>query len=227
MALAPTSSRGVALADANTWTGNQTAPAWIASGLTGATAASRYVGATASAAPASGTFAVGDFVIDQTGKVFVCTSAGTPGTWTQVGAGGVTVIDYTQFTSSVDIASTSEGSPTTIVTAGAHTFDGATLACIEFYAPGFTTNAVAGSGFFLDLYQDGTSLGRMCIIQNPSAGSGLTTPLFARRYLTPASGSRTYKIGGWSFSAADPVVNAGAGGTTATLPGYIRITSGS
>lgn len=50
-------------------------------GLTGATAASRYVGSTTSGAPTSGTFAVGDFVIDQTGKVWVCISAGTPGTW--------------------------------------------------------------------------------------------------------------------------------------------------
>ncbi len=51
-------------------------------GLTGATAATRYVGATTSGAPASGTFAVGDFVVDQSGQVFVCTVAGTPGTWT-------------------------------------------------------------------------------------------------------------------------------------------------
>lgn len=50
-------------------------------GLTGATAASRYVGATASGAPASGTFAVGDFVIDQTGTIWICTVAGSPGTW--------------------------------------------------------------------------------------------------------------------------------------------------
>lgn len=56
-------------------------------GLTGATAATRYVGATASGAPASGTFAVGDFAIDQTGSVYICTVAGTPGTWVQVGAG--------------------------------------------------------------------------------------------------------------------------------------------
>lgn len=57
-------------------------------GLTGATQATRYVGATASGAPASGTFAVGDFVIDRTGKVFICTGAGTPGTW--VSASGTT-----------------------------------------------------------------------------------------------------------------------------------------
>lgn len=56
--------------------------------LTGATAATRYVGGTASGAPTTGTFAVGDFAIDQTGKVWVCTTAGTPGTWTQVGGGG-------------------------------------------------------------------------------------------------------------------------------------------
>lgn len=57
-------------------------------GLTGATAASRYVGATASGAPATGTFAVGDFVIDQTGKIHVCTTAGSPGTWTAIGGSG-------------------------------------------------------------------------------------------------------------------------------------------
>src|SRR5208283_497039 len=59
----------------------------VASALTGATAATRYVGGTASGAPASGTFAVGDYVVDQTGKMWVCTVAGSPGTWTQVGAG--------------------------------------------------------------------------------------------------------------------------------------------
>jgi hypothetical protein len=52
-----------------------------ATGLTGATAASRYVGATTSGAPTSGTFAKGDFVIDQTGIVWICTVAGGPGTW--------------------------------------------------------------------------------------------------------------------------------------------------
>ena len=51
------------------------------SGLTGATGASRYVGATSSGSPTSGTFATGDFVIDQTGIIWICTASGTPGTW--------------------------------------------------------------------------------------------------------------------------------------------------
>jgi len=61
-----------------------------ATGLPGATAASRHAGATASGAPASGTFAVGDFIVDQTGSVWICTSGGTPGTWTQAGGGSPT-----------------------------------------------------------------------------------------------------------------------------------------
>ena len=55
-------------------------------GLTGATAASRYAGATTSGAPASGTFITGDWVIDQTGKIWICTTGGTPGTWAQAGS---------------------------------------------------------------------------------------------------------------------------------------------
>jgi hypothetical protein len=71
---------------ANSVGGNFTGVILIASGNTGATSASRYAGATATVAPASGTYAVGDFVIAQNGNVFVCTGAGTPGTWTQVGS---------------------------------------------------------------------------------------------------------------------------------------------
>jgi len=73
---------------ANTFTGNQTAPAFISAGLTGATAASRYAGGTVSGAPASGAFLVGDWVIDQSGKIWVCTVAGSPGTWTNINTGG-------------------------------------------------------------------------------------------------------------------------------------------
>lgn len=54
-------------------------------GLAGSTAASRYVGATTSGAPGSGTYNTGDFVIDRTGLVWVCTAGGSPGTWVQAG----------------------------------------------------------------------------------------------------------------------------------------------
>ena len=75
-----------------TMTGQLVAIDISVSGLTGATAPSRYVGGTTSGAPTTGTFAVGDFVIDQTGKVWVCTIAGTPGTWTIVGPAAASTV---------------------------------------------------------------------------------------------------------------------------------------
>ena len=64
-----------------TYSGEISATDFKATGLTGATTATRYVGGTVNGAPASGTFAVGDFIIDQTATIWVCTTAGTPGTW--------------------------------------------------------------------------------------------------------------------------------------------------
>ena len=81
--------------------GSVTSPAVSISGLTGATAASRYVGATASGAPASGTFLVGDFTIDQTGAIHVCSTAGTVGSgavFTRVGGTAITAVTFAEST---------------------------------------------------------------------------------------------------------------------------------
>lgn len=57
----------------------------VGAGQTGATAATRFVGATTSGAPVTGTFVAGDFVLDKTGLVWICTASGSPGTWKVVG----------------------------------------------------------------------------------------------------------------------------------------------
>jgi len=68
-----------------TFTGEVVVPDLKITGLTGATASSsRLVGTTTSGPPVSGTFAVGDMVIDQTATIWFCTTAGTPGTWVNV-----------------------------------------------------------------------------------------------------------------------------------------------
>ena len=79
------------------------------SGLTGATAPARFVGGTTSGAPITGTFEVGDFVIDQTGKVIICTVAGSPGTWGAV-AGGADLVQVASGAGSVRIPGL-KGSP--------------------------------------------------------------------------------------------------------------------
>ena len=57
----------------------------IQAALTGSTAASGYVGGTATGSPASGAHLVGDFSVDQTGTIWICTVAGTPGTFVHLG----------------------------------------------------------------------------------------------------------------------------------------------
>ena len=75
----------------------------LASGLAGAAAASRYAGATASGAPASGAFLLGDWTIDQTGAIHVCSVAGTVGSgavFTRVGGVAVTAVTFAESTAS-------------------------------------------------------------------------------------------------------------------------------
>src|SRR5579859_161223 len=77
------SSGGASITGAINSTSTVTGTAHVASGFTGATASSRYVGATTTGHPTTGTFAVGDWVVTQDGFVWICITAGTPGTWQQ------------------------------------------------------------------------------------------------------------------------------------------------
>jgi hypothetical protein len=67
------------------WNSEHLVDAFAPTGLTGAVAPARFVGGTTSGAPVTGTFAVGDYVIAQNAKIWVCTVAGSPGTWVAVG----------------------------------------------------------------------------------------------------------------------------------------------
>ena len=59
------------------------APTITSSGQVGSTQRCRLVGSTSSGAPTVGTYQIGDFVIDQTGTVWICTNSGSPGIWVQ------------------------------------------------------------------------------------------------------------------------------------------------
>jgi hypothetical protein len=64
----------------------QSTPSSITFGGPAAVANSRFCGIlSASGAPATGSWNLWDFGYDETGKAFLCTVAGSPGTWVQVG----------------------------------------------------------------------------------------------------------------------------------------------
>lgn len=63
------------------------APSVAVTGLTGAVNSSQYAGAVNGTPPTTGTFSVGDFVVDRTiGGIWVCVTAGSPGTWRPTGS---------------------------------------------------------------------------------------------------------------------------------------------
>lgn len=75
-----------------TFSADVTASTIASSGLVGSTIPSRYVGGTTGSAPVSGTYLVGDWIVGvNTGggnpTIYICTVAGTPGTWVSTTTG--------------------------------------------------------------------------------------------------------------------------------------------
>lgn len=71
----------------DTSTGEQVAPDFKATGKTGATATPQLLaGGTTSGAPTTGAHVKGELVTDDTGVLWFCTVAGTPGTWVSTGS---------------------------------------------------------------------------------------------------------------------------------------------
>jgi len=187
-------------------------------GLTGATAASRYAGATTSGAPVSGTFALGDYVVDQTGTFWVCTVAGTPGTWIgssaavvpasgdATGATDVAVLNAAILTASGNGGGVVKGSP------GGFFYLNAPIALhskVTLDMTGCTITEVAGSNCNMTLNAAATAVATSTGTVT-SGGSVITTALAA------------------SASIGQSIIVAGAGGGgNSPLVGLISAVNGS
>lgn len=146
----------------------------------------------------------------------------------EAGTGGE--LDYVQITSSVNIASTSQASPTTIVTGSNLTVDGSTVIIVQFQALGMSSPSNAQNDFcILNLHvstNNGSSysdIGQIGAVQTPAAGITLA-PMHCERRLTPAAGTAKYRIVAWAnTTVGTPVVLAGAGGASTATPAFIRV----
>lgn len=114
-----------------TFSGEITGTDFKATGLTGATAASRYVGGTTSGAPTSGTFLVGDFVVDQTATIWVCIVAGTPGTWSPTESQNVRSTGSSTTAAAGEIIIATGGSSGVLITLPTSAVGGATFGIVN------------------------------------------------------------------------------------------------
>lgn len=129
---------------------------------------------------------------------------------------------YTQITAPVTVTSSTEGTPTTVIAAAPITFDGAAV-MVEFFAPFASAAAATGAQLLINLFEGATNLGRITSIQNELIGGTTQIGLQGRLRFTPTVGAHTYTITGWQ-GGGNATVGAGAGGTAAYSPSFVRFT---
>lgn len=167
--------------------------------------------------------AVGGVVVGGTGasgKVPVASSA-SAGTWAFPPG---FEISYTQITSNVNIASTTEATGTTIISPGAVTFDG-TLVMVEFSGIISVDTALGGDATIVSLFEGATQITRLAQFISVSTTTQQSVTVNGRFRFTPTAASHTYTVTAFSTSATGtPKINAGSGSTGGNPPAFIRFT---
>ena len=178
-------------------------PYLTATGVGNATTATRYVGGTANGAPTSGTFSVGDFIIDQTGTIWVCTTAGTPGTWTTTISSHLSLRSASATVGRNEITLFSGSTASQTLTAPSNPIDGSNWTVINKSSVAITLS------FTPSMIALGSSSG-VTTFSVPVNGSYSFVNYNGSQWYMIASNSATQLIG------TLPVANGGTGVTTST-----------
>lgn len=163
-------------------------PFWAVSGITGALQPSRYIGAVGTGTPGSGTFAVGDFGVVQTGGIIVCTVAGSPGTWVSMLPRAATgLLKSVLTTGGPGITATS--APGTQITGATATVNvNASRSLLIRYTGTFGASILANSALILT--KAGTAMTNVLVDQQVAAGGFANVVI--ETIDVPAAGSVTY-----------------------------------
>lgn len=212
-------SATAAISTSKLGTGEYVGSDFKASGLTGATATSRYVGATTSGAPTTGTFVLGDYVVDQTGTFWICTTAGSPGTWTRAGGTTYTLPDATTSATGgveIDVAPAS-GHPVALTAAG--------------LTPSTATGApTTGTWVVGELHVDSSHALFVCTVAGTPGTwvqvSGGTTTTIAASGQAALSGAVTLAAGtNVTLTESGQTITIAANGTGGTAVPYAPLTN--
>lgn len=132
---------------------------------------------------------------------------------------------YDQIAATVNVLSTTEATGTVIIACGTHLFDGAPVIA-EFYSPAVALpTAAAGNFVIVCLFEGATELFRMVELYTPAVTAQELKTGYGRVRFTPTSGPHLYSVTAFAASATGtPSVGAGAGGTSALSPTFVRFT---
>lgn len=154
------------------------------------------------------------------GKVLTAASAQSLGVAYQFPPGYE--LNYTQITSNVNVASTTESSGTTIISPGAITFDGAPV-IVEFFCL-FQSGTTANNVFHACLFEGATQITRFgATLLSPAAQQVI--PFYGCYRFTPSAASHTYTVTAFvNSTTGTPAVLGSAAGTASGPPAFVRFT---
>lgn len=139
------------------------------------------------------------------------------------GGGGGGEVAYGQITTFTAITDTSESTGTALITAGPATYSGSAVVA-EFFCPYLQGPSSFGDTATITLFEGSTELGRLVLTACYVSGLHTASQAYGALRFTPAAGSHTYKICGFvSSTTGVPQIIAGAGGTGAYAPAFLRI----
>lgn len=130
-------------------------------------------------------------------------------------------LDYAQITADVTaITATTEGTAVSVIAGNSITYDGSKVK-VEAWTPGYKSAATQNRIFFVVLC-DSTVVGQAIVLSN---GTGENEPVKIEAFHTPTAAAHTYALKAFVENASFAgTVRAGAGGSGAVLPAFLRIT---
>lgn len=138
------------------------------------------------------------------------------------GTGSGAEIGYAQITSFANITDTSESTATSLISPGPLSFNGSPVIC-EFYTPYLQGSTDLAATTLVTLFEGSTEICRLVLTACYVNGIHTSGPAYARHRFTPTAGTHTYKICAFTSSTnGTPLIVAGAGGTGAYAPAYVR-----
>jgi hypothetical protein len=178
--------------------------------------------ASTAGAPTSGTYVRGDYWLDSVNVLWVCTVAGTPGTWTSSNSGEE--LAYNQITAAVAITTTAAAASNLVIEGTTRSYDGSPV-IIEFFSDCVQAPNAVNAATFIQFLDGGTDLGLIGEVYNGTATAGVAAGAYGQRRITPTAGTHNYRIGGYMSGGANGWVFAGPGtGSGLHSPAFIRVT---
>lgn len=131
-------------------------------------------------------------------------------------------IGYDPITAPVTVASTTEATPTTVITCAAHVFDGSAV-LLTVFSPNIQMQTASADSLTITLFEATVEITRLGVFVNPATANTENMAVTLQYRFTPTAASHTYLISAHK-TGGTMSVGAGTGSGAAYPPAFARFT---